>query len=103
MLNHGQIIKLAKQMYPSSSFPYKERLHLRQTAIEEIAEYLDENPNATYEEILQHYTDNDELPINQKSSTIYMTKITLCIGLLLAIICTLCFSIANGWNPPTYM
>ncbi|MDE6850924.1 MAG: hypothetical protein K2J67_00330 [Lachnospiraceae bacterium] len=95
--------KIAKQMYPSSAFPFKERMHLRQTAKETITEYLDKNPNVTYEEILQHYVDNEESITSQKLSTVHRTKIIVCIGLLLAIICTLCFSIVNGWNPPTYI
>lgn len=98
MLSHRQIDQIAKQMYPSSAFPYKERIHLRKAAKEGIAEYATANPDATYEEILQYYTDGESSESIQKSPTMYTTKIIVCTGLLIAIICAVCFFVSNSWD-----
>lgn len=103
MLSNRQITKIAQKMYPSSAFSYKERIYLRQAAKEGITEYLAENPDATYEEIQQHYADSEISATMQESSAMYMPKIIICIGLLLAIVCTLLFTLSNGWTPPTHI
>lgn len=105
MLSQRQIDQIAKQMYPSSAFPYKERIHLRKAAKEGIAEYAAANPDATYEEILQYYTDEESSESIQKSPTMYITKIIVCIGLLIAVVCVICYFISISWNnysSPTY-
>ena len=106
MLNQRQIDQIAKQMYPSSAFPYKERIHLRQAAKEGIAEYAAANPDATYEEILQYYADEESVESIQESPTMYTTKIIVCTGLLIAIVCAVCFFVvSNSWDDypsPTY-
>lgn len=97
MLNHRQIDQIAKQMYPSSAFPYKERIHLRQAAKEGITEYAAANPDASYEEILRYYADEENSGSIQESPTMHMTKIIVCIGLLITIVCAACFFVSNSW------
>lgn len=102
MLSSRQIDKIIKKIYLTSTLPRKARKHFRLAMREEIEEYLDEYPNATYEAVLQHY-ENSEIPLTlQKSSAVYITKIIVCIGLLLVIVCAIFFSISNSWTPPTY-
>ncbi len=101
MLSKRQIDRIVKKKYPAFAYSHKERKFLRLAMREEITEYLDEYPNATYEELQQHYG-NGISTILQDFSTVHMTKIIVCIGVLLAIVCAIVYSISNGWIPPTY-
>ena len=102
MLSSRQIDKIIKNIYPTSTLSRKARKHFRLAMREEIEEYLDEYPNATYEVVQQHYENSEILMTLQESSAVHITKIIVYIGLLLVIVCAIFFSISNGWTPPTY-
>ena len=102
MLSSRQIDKIIKKICPTSTLSHKARKYFRLEMREEIEEYLNEYPNATYEEVLQHY-ENSEVPTTlQESFTVYITKIIVCLGMLFVIVCAILFSISNSWTPPTY-
>lgn len=102
MLSNRQIDRIAKTLYPSSEFSHRERKHLRQAVREEMEEYLDKNPDATYEDVQQYYENRETMAEQQGTSNFRATKIIILVGLLIAILCAVLFSISNSWTPPTY-
>ena len=57
MLSKRQINRIVKKLYPPSAFSHRARKHLKMAMREEISEYLDEHPNATYEDLLKPFPD----------------------------------------------
>lgn len=102
MLSSQQIDKLVKKIYPASTFSRKERTYFRRAMREDITEYLEEHPDATYEDVQQHFADQEIPEDMQESFPLRKTMSIVCIALLLVIICAILINLSNTWEPPTY-